>query len=204
MFNRTEQRRGREGCVHNQREMMFLRNSRVLLDVGDVKHGVAHGFNVDSAGFLVDCGLGRGEIVHRSETDVDALLRENRIELSEGSAVKVVCGNELIALFQDVGDGKVDRRGSAGEGKRGGAAVELSQAFLKHVVGGVHQTAVDVSGFAQREQVCAVFGAFEIERCRAVDRNRAGERGGIGFLSGVKSERFDMVFAFAHRVKSPV
>ena len=204
VLDRTQQRRRREGRVDDQRQVMLLRNRRVTFDVGDVERRVADGFDIERTGLFIDRRLCRRKIVDRREADRDSLLGQDRVELREGAAVKIVCGDQFIALPENIGDGEIDRRRAAGKRQRRCAAVELRQAFFQHVVGRIHQPGVDVARLPQREQVGAVLRAFEVVSGGAVNRHCPGAGGRFDLLAGVERQRFDMVVSIVHGCGLPV
>ena len=204
VLDRTQQRRRREGRVDNQRQVMLFRNRRVTFDVGDVERRVADGFNIECTGLFIDRSLCRREVVDRCEADRNSLLGQDRVELREGAAVKIVCGDQFVARFEDVCDGEIDRRRTAGKRQSRCAAVELRQAFFQHVVGRIHQPGVDVARFPEGEQVGAVFRAFEVVSGRAVNRHSPGAGGRFDLLTGVERQRFDMIVSIVHGCLLPV
>ena len=200
MVERAEKRRRGERGVHHERQMMPVRDLRVLLDVGDVKGGVADGFNEEKPSLLVDRRFDGPKIVHRREAHLDADVRQNGVELAEGAAVEIVRRHDLVARAGDVRDGEVDRRRAAGERLRRRAAFKGGDPLGEDVVRGVHQPGIDVAEFAQGEEVGAVLGVAEVVRRGAIDRHGPRVRGGVAvcILSGVDRQRFDMVFSVAH------
>ena len=204
VLDRTQQRRRREGRIDDQRQVMLFRNRSVTFDVGDVERRVADGFDIERTGLFIDRRLCRRKIVDRREADRDSLLGQDRVELREGAAVKIVCGDQFIALPENIGDGEIDRRRAAGKRQRRRAAVELRQAFFQHVVGRIHQPGVDVARLPQREQIGAVLRAFEVVGGGAVNRHSPGAGGRFDLLAGVERQRFDMVLSIVHGCFLPV
>ncbi|MPN18469.1 hypothetical protein SDC9_165829 [bioreactor metagenome] len=151
VFDRAQQRRRSKGRVHDQRDVMLLRKFRIPLDIGDFQCGIADGFDIERTGFRIDRRCRRRKVVDRREAHRDALLRQNRVELGVGAAVKVAGGNDFIPLPGDVGQTEIDRRRAAGESQRRLPAVKRGQTLFQHVVGRVHQPGVDVAGFLERE-----------------------------------------------------
>ena len=197
MVDRTQQRRRREGRVHDERQVVLLRDRGIAVEVGDVERGVADGLDEEEARLLVDRRLDRREVVHRGEVHLDARVGEDGVELRERAAVEVVGRDDLVARAGDVRDGEEDRRRAGGERLRRGAALERGDALREDVVRGVHQARVDVAELAQGEEVGAVLAVAEVVGGRAVDRHRARVRGGVSVrvLSGVDRQGFDVELA---------
>ena len=180
----------RERRVHDEGESVPVGDFGILLDVGDAECRVADRLDVDEARLLVDRGLDGGEVVEVRPPHADVVrLRQDRVELDERAAVDVVRRDELGAGLGDVGDGEVDGGGAGGDGERGGAAFERGEAFLKDILGRVHEAGVDVRRFFKGEAVGAVLGALEVVGRRAVDRHGAGIRRRVPVPAGVHRQR---------------
>ena len=205
VLDRTQQRGGREGRVHDERQLVAMGDLRVLLDVRDAKRRVADRLDVDEARLLVDRRLHRREVVHVREAHGDALLRKDRVELRERAAVEVVRRDDLVAALRDVGDREVDGRRAGGERQGRHAAVQRRKALLQGVVRRVHEAGVDVARHLEREQVRAVLRVVEVERRRAVHRHVARLGVALGhFLPRMDREGFQVVLSLliAHVVDS--
>ena len=198
VFDRAQKGGRSEGRVHHQRQMVLFCNRRIALDVRNVEAGIADGFDVERAGFFVDCRFHRRKIVDVCEADGDSLLRQDCVKLGEGSAVKIVGGDDFVSEFCNVGERKVDCRRAGGKGQCRRAAVERRQTLFQNIIGRIHQPGVDVSGLLKRKEVGAVLRVAEAVCGGAVHRNRAGKRGRVGGLSGVDRQGFKMVFFIVH------
>ena len=180
--------------------MVPVRDLRVLLDVGDVKGGVADGFNEDKPSLLIDRRFDGPKVVHGREAHLDADVRQDGVELAEGAAVEIVRRHDLIARAGDVRYGEIDRRSARCERLRRRTAFEGRDALGEHVVRGVHQAGVDVAELAQGEEVRPVLGVAEVVGRGAVHRHgaRVRRRISVCVLSGVHRQRLDMVCSVAH------
>jgi hypothetical protein len=123
--------------------------------------------------------------------NLDAELREDVVELRESAAVKIVCRYNLIARRAEVDDSVENRTRPGSQCQSGGATLEFGDAFLKHIVGGIHQARVDVPEFTQAEEIRRVLGVAENKRTRAVERHSAREGYGIRSGASVKADGFE-------------
>ena len=153
IFDGAQQRRRRERRIDDQRQMVFFGDRRISFDISDIQARVADRLDVDGARLVVDGGLHGDEIVDGREIHLDALLRQNRVELRIGASVQVVCGDDFVALLRDVRDGEVDGRRAGRDGQRRRAAFDRRQTLLQNVLRRIHQAGVDVAAFAKREQI---------------------------------------------------
>ena len=179
-----------------QRRVVDDRRQPVAVgDVGDlpvVRHvvlRVAGRFEVNGAGVLVHQLAEAFRLARVEEPHLDAELGEGLREQGPRPAVEAVGGDEVLPRVHDRQERRGDRRLAAGEGQSRRAAVERRQALLQHVVGGVHQAAVDVAELAQPEQIRRVLGVVEHVAGRRVDRHGAGRGRGVGHLTGVQRQR---------------
>ncbi len=197
MFDGAEEG-GRGECgIHHEREMVFLRDGGISLDVRDVKRGIADRLNEEEARFFCNRRLDGREIVDRREIHLDARVRQDGVELREGAAVEVARRDDLVAGAGDVRNGEEDRRRPGGEGPRRRAALQRREALLQHVVRRVHEPGVDVAEFLESEQIRAMLRIVEVVGGGPVDgdRPRMGRRIAVRILPGVNGQCFKMVFA---------
>ena len=80
--------------------------------------------------------------------------------------------------LQGIGDGG----GTGGDGKTGHATLERGDTVLKDALGGVGQTAVDVTGVGKAKAIGGVLGVAEHIARGLVDRHGAGVGCGVGAL----------------------
>ena len=80
--------------------------------------------------------------------------------------------------LQGIGDGG----GTGGDGKTGHATLERGDTVLEDALGGVGQTAVDVTGVGKTKAVGGVLGVAEHIARGLVDRHGTGVGCGIGAL----------------------
>ncbi len=70
--------------------------------------------------------------------------------------------------------------------QRAHPALQVCQALLQHVAGGVHDAGVDVTHLLEGEEIGRVLRVAELVAGGLVDRHRPAARRGIGLLAGVQ------------------
>jgi delta 1-pyrroline-5-carboxylate dehydrogenase len=98
--------------------------------------------------------------------------------------------------MRDGEDGGGDRRRSRRKGQCADATIERCQALFQHVVGGIHQSRIDVAEFFQRKKIGGVLGILENVTGSGVDGNGPRRGGGVWFLTGMQCQRAESGLAF--------
>ena len=173
---------GAEGVVDDQRQAVLVGNGGYGIDVGDIRIGVAQGFQIDRLGVGLDGGLHLGKVMGVHKGGGDAVLRQGVRQQIVAAAVDGLLGHDVVALLcqrlNGIGDG-----GSAGGGSQSGdTAFQCRNALFQHVLGGVGQSAVDVAGVRQTEPGGGVSGVFKHIGSGLVDGDGTGIGGGVGLL----------------------
>ena len=190
VVQRTREVGRAEGGVHHERESVGVGDRGDGFEVGDIQAGIAHCFAEEKFGFRRD-RLGEIlRILRIDEIHLDAELREDVVELREGSSVEIVRGDDFITRRAEVDDRVENRARPRSQCQSGCSALEFRDALLEHIVGGIHQARVDVAEFAQAEKIRGVLGVAKHIRAGAVKRHRAGEGDGIGGGAAVEAEGF--------------
>ena len=103
------------------------------------------------------------------------------------AAVDGFLGDDVLTLLCQSLYRIGDRRRAGSDSKSRYAALERRDALLKHALGGVGQTTVDIACVSQTEAVGGVLGVVENVGSGGVDRDGARIGCGIGlFLANVK------------------
>ena len=182
MLQRTEQIRGAEGVIDNNRQAMLLGNLGDGVDVGDVGVGVAERLEIDDRGVVLNGTLDLVQVVGVDEGGLDTKLGERVLQQVVGTAVDGLLGDHVVTSLgkslQGIGDGS----GTGGDGKTGHATLERGNTVLEDALGGVGQTAVDVTGVGKTKAVGGVLGVAEHIARGLVDRHGTGIGCGIGAL----------------------
>mmetsp|Transcript_17835 Transcript_17835/g.46702 ORF Transcript_17835/g.46702 Transcript_17835/m.46702 type:complete len:455 (-) Transcript_17835:67-1431(-) len=201
VLERLAEGRGGEGVVDDQWEADLVCLGRDLVEVSDDEGRVGDRLAEESAGLVIS-RLSEGlRVMHVDETNLDAHLGQDVVELGEGAAVKLRRAHDIVTRLRQVDDrveGRVGARGHT-EAAKEGPALEQGEALLEHVRGGVHEAGVDVAELGQREKARGLLGRAELVRRSAVDRHRARGRGGVASPSAVDAEALVLQFP----VRSP-
>ena len=190
----TDQVRSSEGVVDYQRKSMLVSDLCDRVDIRNVAVGIAEGFQIHSPGVIPDRALDFREIVSIYKSRLDAVLGKSVAQKVEAAAVDGL-------LSDDVSAAGCQRLNSIGNGCRtgsycqsSGSAFQSREALLKHFLGGIGQTAVDIAGIGKTEAVRRVLAVVEHIGCGLVNRYRAGICCRIGlFLSNVQLQGFKFV-----------
>ena len=191
MLDRAAEVRRREGIVDDERELVFMRNGRHLLDVEHVAARVRDGLAVKALRLRRDRATEVFGVIGLHKSDANAHAPEGDVELRVGAAVERRRGYDVVAGLADIGDGEELRRLPGGDGQRSHAAFQRSDAFFQHGCRRVHDARVDVAEFLEGKQLGGVFGVVEDEGGRLVNGNgpRLGGRvDGIARMKGAGVE----------------
>lgn len=147
VLERLGEIRRREGAVHDEGKAGVVRDLGDGFQVADLKRRVGHSLAEHGAGLVVDGRLVVVRVLGVHERNGDAEGGEDVVELGEGATVQLVAAHDVVASLSEVDDGVEDGGGSRGhrEASEGVATLELSDAGLENVRGGVHEARVDVA-----------------------------------------------------------
>ena len=182
MLQRTEQIRGAEGVIDNNRQTALLGDLGDGVDVGDVGVGVAERLEIDDRSVVLDGPLDLFQIMSVDKRGLDAKLGERMLQQVVGATVDGLLGNHMVTglgkCLQGIGDGG----GARGDGEASNATLERGDTVLENALGGVGQTAVDVTGVGKTKAVSGVLGVAEHIARGLVDRHGTGVGCRIGAL----------------------
>ena len=103
------------------------------------------------------------------------------------STVNMLLSNDVFALLCQSLDGISDCSGAGGDCQSCNASLQCGDSIFENALGGVSQSAVNVSRIRQTEAVCRVLTVMEYVRCGGVDWNGSRIAGRIRlFLSYMK------------------
>ena len=182
MLDGTDEVRGAEGVINDQRQAVLVGDGRDGVDVGDVTVGVAQSLEVDSLGVGLDRILDLFQVMCIHEGGGDAELGQGVLQQVVAAAIDGLLGHDVVAGLRQRLDGVGDGRRAGSGGQSSDAALERRDALLEHVLRGVGQTAIDVSGVGQTEAVSGVLAVAEDVGGGLVDGDGAGIGGGVGLL----------------------
>ena len=182
MLQRTEQIRGAEGVVDDNRQTVLLGDLGDGVDVGDVGVGVAERLEIDDRGVVLDGTLDLFQVMGIDKGGLDAKLGERMLQQVVGATVDGLLSHHVVTglgkSLQGIGDGS----STGGDGKTRHATLEGGDTVLEDALGGVGQTAVNVTGVGKTKAVGGVLGVAEHIARGLVDRHGAGVGCGIGAL----------------------
>ncbi|MCY1288947.1 hypothetical protein D9M70_380140 [compost metagenome] len=191
MLERPAQVRRGHGVVDDQRHAVVMRHARDRLDVDHVAERVAHRLDEHGLGALVDQIAEARRVAAVGEAGLDARLRQRVRQQVVGAAIQLARRNDVVAGLRDGLDRVGDRGHARGQRQRAHAALERGQALLEHVVGRVHDAAVDIARHLQVEQVGAVLRVVEGVGHRLVDGHRHGAGSRIGRVAAMDGQSFE-------------
>ena len=132
------------------------------------------------------------------------------------AAVDRLLGDDVVALLRQGLDDIGYRRCAGGKRQRAHAALQSGKALFQHVLGGVGEPAVDISGVCKIETGRRMCGVVEHVGGRLVDRDGPRVGGGIGLLlAHMELQRFEFIvrhdmylfflsyFRFYYPIKAP-
>ena len=182
MLQRAEQIRGAESVVDDNRQTVLLGDLGDGVDVGDVGVGVAERLEIDDRGVVLDGALDLVQVMSVDKRGLDAKLGERMLQQVVGATVDGLLGNHVVTglgkSLQGIGDGS----STGGDGETCHATLECGGTVLEDALGGVGQTAVDVTGVGKTKAVGGVLGVAEHIARGLVDRHGAGVGCRIGTL----------------------
>lgn len=179
------------GVVDDQGDAVVVGDLGDGLDVGDVALRVAEGLDKDGLCLGVDEGGEGLGLAVVGEAGGDAVLRKGVGQQVVGPPIEGAGGEDVVAGLGDGEDGVGDGGLAGGYGERAYPAFEGGEALLEHVVGGIHNPAVDVAGDLEVEEVGAVLGGVEGVGGGLVDGDGDGLGGGVGGVAGVDGPGFE-------------
>ena len=182
MLQRTEQIRGAEGVVDDDWQAMLLGDLGDSVDVGNVGVGVTERLEVNDRGVVLDGALDLVQVVGIDKRGLDAKLRERMLQQVVGTTVDGLLSHHVVTGLGKSLQGIGDSSSTGGDGEAGHAALECGDTVLEDALGGVGQTAVDVTGVGKAKAVGGVLGVAEHIARGLIDRHSTGVGCRIGAL----------------------
>ena len=176
-LDRAAEKRRRERVVHDQRQLVVVRDGRDRLDVEHVAAGVADGLAVERLGVVADGRLPGVGIVGIDPRQLHRHLAQQVLELIDRPAVQRRRGHDVIAGRQQREQGRRLCRDPAGERDGAASAFEVGHALLEHGHRRVHDARVGVPVLLEIEVRRRRFRVLEHVARRLIDRH--GARAGI-------------------------
>ena len=158
---------GEIGCgksgIDDERNTVSLGNVADGIEVGDFERGVGNSLAEKGARVSVDGFSEVFRIVGIDQTDFNAKIGKDVVELGVAAAVEILCRDDIITSFRQSDDGVENGGSSRGVSQPGHLVRPLEQgnAFFENVGGWVLESGVDVAEFLQSEKIGRVLGAVE-------------------------------------------
>ena len=171
VLDRTNEVWSCEGIIDNQRNFVLMCNFCKCFDIDNIRVRVSEGLDVDGFCVLLNGCANLIQIKYINKCGADAVLRKGVCQQVVGTTVDVLCGYDVVALLRQVDDGVVDGCCSGSYCECCNAALQCCHSLLENVLGGVSQTAVDVSCILESESCCCVIGVIEYERRCLINRH---------------------------------
>ena len=99
VLQRADQVRGAEGVIHNNRQAVLVGDLCDSVQIGDIRVGVAQGFQVDQAGVLLDGILDLFQVVGIHKGSGDAKVGQGMLQQVVAAAVNGLLGNHMAAVL---------------------------------------------------------------------------------------------------------
>ena len=169
----TDQVRCTEGIIYNERKSVPVRDLRDGIQIRDIAVGISQCLQIDRSGIILNGIFQLLQIMGIHEGRSDPILRECVAQQIEASAINGLLGHDVSSVggqrFYRVGNGC--RTGC--QCQSGGAALQGSHSFFQHILCGVGQPSVDISGIGKTEPVRRVPAVMEYIRGGLVNGYRA-------------------------------
>src|SRR5690606_37953010 len=122
-------------------------------EIDDITPGVADGFAEDGAGPVINM-LGKGGgVVAVGQPYLDPLTGEGVGEQVVSAAVELADADDIVAGFTNGLDGGGNGRHAGGHGQCADSAFQSRHALFQHVVGRVHDAAINVTLHLEIKQI---------------------------------------------------
>ena len=186
---------GCEGVIYNEEYAVTVCHLGNGIQVGHIAVGVAEGLGVDDLGVGTYCGLQCLQVVYVHDAVFHALGGQRVGDEIEGAAVEVVGCHDVITILKHVLQCIGDGCSTACHGQTCHSALQRSHSSLKHILGAVGQSAVDVAGITQSEAVGSMLGVVENIAGSLIDRHCASVACGVGgLLTNMKCQSLKVQF----------
>ena len=188
VIERAQEVGGGERGIEKQRQPGLVCD---LGDCGDVQHvetGVAEGLAEHEPCLGPDGGAKRARVPGVDERCLDPEARQRVGQQVVRATVERGRRDNVLAGADDGHDRKVHRGLPAGGGDRSHSALQRRDSLLENGGGRIGDARVHVTWALGVEQRCRVIRVAEDERCRLVDRRRAGAGRRIGLLPRVQAQ----------------
>jgi hypothetical protein len=193
VLQRLHQCRRGGGVVDDEGDAGGLGDAAQRLQVSHVQPRVTQGLCVQRACPGADGSLHRVVFPNFDEFCPNAEPGEGHLEEVVGAAVEAACRDNLVSGLEQGEQRERLRRLPTGHCQSRDAALERRDALLEHVVGGVHDAAVDVAELLQGEKGGRMVRIAEAVTGGLVDGDCPRAGGGVELEAGVQGQRLGAV-----------
>ena len=183
-----------KGVVNDQGQTALVGKGRNGIDIRDIAVGIAQGFQID--GFCVGSnGLFHlCQIVGIHKGGGDPIERQGVGQQIITAAVDGLLGYNVISCLGQRLNGIGDGGSAGGQGQGCYTSLQRRNPLFQHILCGIGQAAVNISGIRQTEAGRCVRGVVEHIGGGLVNGDGAGIGGGIGlFLTHMELQCFKFI-----------
>ena len=198
VLQRAEQVGRRKRVVDDDRELVLFCDFPDRVEVDDVDAGVAERFVIDGLGLRGNRLFKVAHVVRVDKNRFDAVLGKRVRKQIVGAAVQRAGRDDLVPFARDVQNGVCDGGGAGRDAQPRGTAFQRRDALFKDVRGRIGQAGVNVARNREAEAPFRLGGVFKHVGGGLVNRDGAGARCGVRFLTGLYLEGIESKFSVAH------
>src|SRR6266516_2868701 len=161
MFERLHQIRGRQCVIKDERNAVFMCDIRYSLDIQGIEARISYCLGENRFGALINS---RAEILGIAAVDKsngDAKLRERVVEQVIRATIQTGRANDFVTCTGDVENSQCFSRLAGSCCQCANASFESRYTAFKCVLGGIHDTCIDVSKLPKPEEVRCMFGTIK-------------------------------------------
>lgn len=199
VLNGPDQVRCTKGIIHHQRQAVAVCQFSQRIDVGNIAVGISQGFNIDGPGVWLNSALHLVQVVDIHKAGGDAEIGQRMSQQIIAASVDGLLRHDVPPI-QCQGLNRIGNSGCAGGQRQGGyTALQGRDPLLQHILGGVCQSAIDVSAFLQVKPGRGMGAVLKHIRRSGINRDRPGVRRRVGsLLSHMQLERLKSVIVHCH------
>ena len=193
-LNGSAVNRGGKCVVDDQRNTMCMRCVCKTLDVKYYKSGIGDGLAKNSLGIRLESVLQfLVAAVGINESEINAHLAHGYVEQIECASVDGRSAYNVISASCNIEDTEEVSSLSGRSQHTGGTAFQGTDLSRDHIVGGILQTCIEITGRLKIEQFSHIFAGVIFKSCALNDRDHSG-LSVFGRISGLNAHCFSFHF----------
>ena len=142
----TDEIRCAEGIVHNKRNAMSVGKGRQRVDIGDVAVGISQGFDVDRPCIFLDRSLHLVKIMDIHKRGRDPKAGKRMLHQVVAASIDCFLGHKVAAVLSQGLQGIRNGGSPRSQRQRCCASLQGGSPLFQHLLSGIGQTAVNISG----------------------------------------------------------